>query len=82
MMVLYLISDFSQLAFQTCLSLISLRALVLADVLNQHICQWYFLNEANKLKIKMSIGIIQHISSHEGATSFATQLYRTMCQQC
>lgn len=37
----------------------------------------FFLNEANKLKIKMSIGIIQHISSHEGATSFATLLYRS-----
>lgn len=35
----------------------------------------FFLNEANKLKIKMSIEIIQHISSREGATSFATLLY-------
>lgn len=38
---------------------------------------FFFFKGANKLKIKMSSGIIQHICSHEGVTSFATLLYRS-----
>lgn len=78
--MLYLTSDFPfffkiQLTFQTWFFFDKPQSASISSSSESTYLSVIFLNEANKLKIKMSIGIIQHISSHEGATSFATLLY-------